>query len=305
MNRPTTDLDNVIAPGVTRPPMNLVDEVKFKRLGISITEPWGDIISSYRAIGQILDREDASDVDNNAGASVGDTSGTGDSGSTGGADNNTDGKNAHAKAGFNTYNFTGVNTNADVGDMTSMGYAGGTDSVDNNTDDKNAYAKASFSTYNVAGTNTDAGAGAGDISDTGEEVNNNTNNTGEGQSGRVGGADKDGLGGIDKGEVGETDIETKVGVDGAEKSGTDGVNIEANKKAGARAVISTDNSIDGGGKVTDQHICLAGLTFPALAPADYADYSNLTIPKEIPLSAPTFTSDDFIATFAALANTTL
>ena len=181
LNRLTTDWDNVTAPGVTRPPMNPVDEARLRRLGISITEPWGDIISGYRAMGRILDGGDASGADNNAGASAGDTSGTGDGGGTGGADNNTNGKNAHAKAGFSIYNIAGANTDADAGDTTGTGDAGGTGDADNNTDGKNAYAKAGFSTYNIAGANADAGACTGDTSAMGEEVRKNTNNTGEGQ----------------------------------------------------------------------------------------------------------------------------
>ena len=102
MNRLTTDWDNLTAPGVTRPPMNPVDEARLRRLGISITEPWGEIISGYRAMGRILDRGDASGANNNTDASASNTSGTGDGGSNGGADNNTDGKNAYAKAGFST-----------------------------------------------------------------------------------------------------------------------------------------------------------------------------------------------------------
>lgn len=35
--------------------MNSVDEARLKRLEISITEPWRDIISGCRTIGQILD----------------------------------------------------------------------------------------------------------------------------------------------------------------------------------------------------------------------------------------------------------
>ena len=303
LNRLTTDWDNVTAPGVTRPPMNPVDEARLRRLGISITEPWGDIISGYRAMGRILDGGDASGADNNAGASAGDTSGTGDGGGTGGADNNTNGKNAHAKAGFSIYNIAGANTDADAGDTTGTGDAGGTGDADNNTDGKNAYAKAGFSTYNIAGANADAGAG--DTTGTGEEVSNNTNNTGEGQSGRVGGADKGGLGRTDEGGVGGTDIEAGVGVGGADKGGVGGADIEAGKKAGAGAIASTDNSADGGDKVTDRHAGLAGLAFAALAAADCADNSNLAVPEGTPSGAATSTSDEFLATFAALANTTL
>ena len=251
LNKLTTNWDNVIAPGVTRPPMNPVDEVRLRHLKSLITEPWGDIISSYRAMGQILDGGDASGTNNNTGISAGDTSGTGDGGGTGGANNNTDGKNAHDKAGFSTYNIAGANTNADVGDTTGTGNAGGIDGADNNTDSKNAYAKAGFSTYNVAGMNANAGAGVDDISDTDKEVSNKTNNTSEGQSGRVGGANKDGLGGTNEGRVDGTTIKAGVGEDGANKGGVGGANIEAGKKAGAGAVANIDNSANSGGKVID------------------------------------------------------
>lgn len=60
------------------------------------------------------------------------------------------------------------------------------DRSDNEADGKDTHAKAGFSTYNV----TSAGAGAGDKSDSGEEANNITNNTGAVQLGGVGRADK-------------------------------------------------------------------------------------------------------------------
>ena len=50
LNELTTDWDNVIAPGVTRPPINPVDDTRLRCPGILITEPWGDIISGYRAM---------------------------------------------------------------------------------------------------------------------------------------------------------------------------------------------------------------------------------------------------------------
>lgn len=67
------------------------------------------------------------------------------------------------------------------------------DRSDNEADGKDTHAKAGFSTYNV----TSAGAGAGDTSDSGEEANNITTNTGAVQLGGVGG-----VGGADKGGVG-------------------------------------------------------------------------------------------------------
>ena len=274
-----------------------MDEAKLKHLGISITKPWADIISGYRAIGQILDKGDASSADNNAGANAVDMSGIGDGDGTGSVDNKTDGKNAHAKAGFSTYNVAGANTDADVGDTIDTGDAGGINGANNNTDSKNAYTKASFSTYNIAGANADVDASAGDISGTGEEVSNNTNNIGEGQSGRVGGANKGELGRTNKGELSGTNIKAEVGLGRAD--------IEAGKKAGAGAVTSIDNSTNDGNKVTDQYADLAGLAFAALAAANCANNSNLAVPEEISLDPATSTSDGFFATFATLANTTL
>ena len=253
----------------------------------------------------IFDEGDASCTDNNASASASDTSDTGDSGGTGGADDNTVGKKTHAKAGFSSYNVAGGNTDADAGDTTGTGDVGGTVSVDNNTDNKNVYAKAGFSTYNVADANADMGTGVGDTLGISEELSNNTNNTGEGQSSRVGGADKDELGGTKEGEVRGTDIKAGVGVHGVDKSDLDRANIEAGKKAGVRAVASTDNNANGGGKVTDRHAGLAGLAFAALAAVDCADNSNLAVPEGTPSSAATSTSDEFLATFAALRNVIL
>ena len=113
-----------------------MDEERLKHLGISITELWRDIISGYRAIGRILDGRNTSGVDNNAGASAGDTSSTGDDGGIDSVDNNTDSKNAHVKAGFNIYNVAGTNTDVDAGDTTGTEDAGGISEADNNTDGK-------------------------------------------------------------------------------------------------------------------------------------------------------------------------
>ena len=198
----------------------------------------------------------------NTNIDVGDITGTRDAGSIGGANNNSDGKNAHTKAGFSIYNVTGANTNVDAGDTTGTGDDGGTGSTDNNTNGKNVYAKAGFNTYNIAGAN------AGDTSGTGEEVSNNTNNISEGRSSRVDGANKGGLGGTDEGGVGKTNIKAGVGVDVADKDSMGEANIEVDKKVGTRAVANTDNSTDGGGKVTDCHAGLAGLAFAAHAAAD-------------------------------------
>ena len=254
---------------------------------------------------QILDGEDASGVDNNTSANAGDTSGMGDGGGSGGMDNNTDGKNAHAKAGFSTYKIADANTDVDASDTTSTGDTGGTGGADNNTDSKNAYAKAGFSNYNIASVNADAGVGAGNTNGTGEEVSNNTNNTGKGQSSGVGGANKGGLGGTNKGGVGGTNIKAGIGIDEANKGGIGGADIEAGKKADVEAVVSTDNSADSGDKITDQYAGLIGLAFAALTTANCANNSNLAIPEETPSIAATSTSNEFLATFATFANTTL
>lgn len=82
-------------------------------------------------------------------------------------------------------------------------------------------------------------------------------------------------------------------------------NIKVDKKAGAGAVTSIDNSIDDGGKVTDWHAGLINLAIAALATANYARNFNLAIFKETPLGIATFTLNKFFATFAALTNTTL
>ena len=119
----------------------------------------------------------------------------------------------------------------------------------------------------------------------------------------MGGANKGGLGGTDKSGVVGTDIKAAVGVGGANKGNMSGANIEVDKKAGAGAVASIDNSTDGGGKITDQHAGFAGLAFASLAAANCADNSNLAISKKTPLSAATFSSDEFFTTFAALFNT--
>ena len=251
LNRLTTDRDNVKAPGVTEPPMKLLDEAKLRCLGISITEPWRDPISGYRAMNQILDGQDASSVDNNAGAKASDISDTGDNSGTGSADNNTDGKNTHAKAGFNTYNIASINTNADAGDMTGTGDAGGTGGTDNNIDGKNAYAKAGFKTNNILGANADVGASMGDTINTVEKVSNNTNNTNESQSSRVGRAIKGSLGRTDESGMDGTNIKTRVGVDEINIGGVHGANIEADKKIVAGAVGTIDNSADSGVKPTD------------------------------------------------------
>lgn len=129
-------------------------------------------------------------------------------------------------------------------DTTGTGDADSTGSMNNNTNGKKVYTKASFSIYNIANF-------AGDTSDTSEKVSNNTNNIGEIRSGKVSEADKNILGGTNKDGLGETDIKARGGMGGTNKGGISGAIIEADKKAGARAVVSTDNSVDSSDKVTN------------------------------------------------------
>ena len=79
LNRLTKDWENVTNPGVTQLPMNPLDEVKLRHRRILTTELWGNIISSYKAISQILDKRNASGIsvaDNNVGAGIDNISGT-------------------------------------------------------------------------------------------------------------------------------------------------------------------------------------------------------------------------------------
>lgn len=230
----------------------------------------------------------------NARASVGDISGMGDASGISGADNNFDDKNTYTKADFRIYNITNANANAyNISDTRDASDTGG---ANNNANNKNAHAKIGFSTFNIANTN------ASDSNNIGEEVSNNTNNTGASQSSKIdrtnkGGldrADKSGVNGLNKGEV-----------DGANKSRIDRANIEIGKKANIRAVASTNNSTDGGNKITDQHIGLASLAFIALAAANYTGNSNFANLKKTLSSAVTSISDKFLAIFAAFTNITL
>ena len=110
---------------------------------------------------------------------------------------------------------------------------------------------------------------------------------------------KSGLDGTHKGGVSRNDINTGVEVGGADKGSVGKADIKTYKKIDAETVASTDNSADGGNKVTDQHADLADLMFAALATVNCADNSNLTV-----LAAIT-TSGKFLAIFATLANITL
>lgn len=120
--------------------------------------------------------------------------------------------------------------------------------------------------------------------------------------GGVGGADKGGASGANKGGASGAD---KSGAGGANKGGASRANIDTSKKAGVEAVTSTDNSADGGNKVTNQRAGLVLLAFATFAATNCAISSNLAISEGTPLNATTFTSDEVLATFAALANTTL
>lgn len=156
----------------------------------------------------------------------------GDAGGTDGTDNNFDSKNTYTKACFSIYNIVDVNVDAD--DISGTRDADDISGMKNNANGKNAYIQAGFSIYNFAG------VGAGDTSDIGQEVSNNINNTDIGQLGRVSEVNKD--------ELGETNAG---GLDGTNKDEVNEANIEAGKKADVKAVASTDNSVDSGGKITD------------------------------------------------------
>ena len=92
---------------------------------------------------------------------------------------------------------------------------------------------------------------------------------------------------------------------GTNKGSVGKADIDVGKKASVGAVISTNNSADSGGKVIDQHASLTGLAFATFVIADCADNSNLAVLEGIPSDAITFTSDEFLTTFATLTNTTL
>lgn len=102
---------------------------------------WKDIISSYKAMVQILDRKDAnstSGTDNNTGLGTDNTSGTRDANGTSSTNNSFDGKNTHIKVCFNTFNFVKANANADVGvnasNTINMRDTDSTDGINNNID---------------------------------------------------------------------------------------------------------------------------------------------------------------------------
>lgn len=95
-------------------------------------------------------------------------------------------------------------------------------------------------------------------------------------------------------------------VGGVDKGGVGGVDIEVGKKAGVVANASTDSSADGDGdgRAIDQRADLESVAIAALPAVDNAENSNLAIPDGPHSGTATSTSDKFLATFAALANTT-
>lgn len=52
--RLTSDWQNITRPGVRAPSMAPIEDIRLKRLGISISEPWGDITDGYNAKGLII-----------------------------------------------------------------------------------------------------------------------------------------------------------------------------------------------------------------------------------------------------------
>lgn len=84
-----------------------------------------------------------------------------------------------------------------------------------------------------------------------------------------------------------------------------GAYIKAGRKADARAIASTDNSVNNSSKRTNQYIDLANLAFVAFAAANYAGNSNLAILEKTCSGTTTSTSDEFFAIFATFANITL
>lgn len=151
MSKLTTNRDSVTALSITQPTINLINETRLKHLRISIIEPWGDIISGYKTISQILDKRNA--------------------GSNTGANNNSNDKNVHAKTGFSIYNIRNTNASTNVSNMICTKDVYSTGGMDNNMDKKNTYS-TSFSIYNVA--NINASTCANNISDTRDTNGNNS-----------------------------------------------------------------------------------------------------------------------------------
>lgn len=287
-----------------------MDEEKLRCLGILITKPWKNIISDYRAIGQILDKKNTSFIDGannnsnnkniyaktgfdtyniksiNANTSPNNISGMRDVDSTDGVDNNSDGENTYATIDFNTYNIASVNAN--MNNMSSIRNANKIGGINNNTDSKNAYIKADFSIYNIADMSVD------NTTNVKEKVSNNINKTDASQLSKIDRVNKNGLDGTNKG-----------GLDRNNKNGISEANVEAYKKADAGAVTSTDNNTNKNSKVTDWHAGLTSQAFTFLATINYTGNSNFLVSKLTFSGATTFISDKFYVIFTALANITL
>lgn len=86
------------------------------------------------------------------------------------------------------------------------------------------------------------------------------------------------------------------------KGGAGKANIKAGKKTDARFVTSTNNSIDGGVKLTNQYVGLAVFAIVTLTAANYIDNSYLAICKETFLSAANFIPQNFSVMFTIFAN---
>lgn len=93
----------------------MIDETRFKYLEILIIELWGDIISNYRIIAQILYKIIVGGISD--------------------ADNNTDSKNIYIKTSFSINNITsvGANNSSSTRNINDIGR------MNNNADSKNSY----------------------------------------------------------------------------------------------------------------------------------------------------------------------
>lgn len=200
----------------------------------------------------------------------------------------------------------GANNINDIRDI------GGTDCLNNNTDNKNAYIKACFSTNNIAC------ADISDINNIDEKVSKNINNTILNQLNRIDWAVKNSLNKANKGGVSETnkskadgankskiDRANKSKISRANKSEVGKANIKVGKKANARAIASIDNNAASGNKVINWYIHLVNLAFTAIAAANYVSDFNLIVSKKTFLGIIISTFNNFIITFAVLANTIL
>lgn len=116
----------------------------------------------------------------------------------------------------------------------------------------------------------------------------------EAKKGRINEANKKEIDKIDKDKVDERNKD-KVGE----------INIEADKKAGIRALTSIDNSIDSDGKVINWYANFTILAFAILTAANCAGDYNFADLKKTPLDVAASTFDKFIAIFATHVNTIL